>query len=125
MKIRTKAGDDALTELADVIGAQFAQELCKRFGGTRIYVPRRIGEHHPIYVALGCEGAAALAAYAGGGDIDVPMQAARRERVIALYSKGTLTRGQIALETSYSERHVYRLIRDSVDEAQPSLFDGL
>ena len=125
MSSRALAGDEALAQLSEVIGEHLALALCRRFGGTRLYVPRQIGEHHPIAAALGRDGAATLAAYAGGGDLDVPKQAARRARVIALHSLGSLTRGQIALETCYSERHVYRLIKASDDQAQPSLFDDL
>ena len=50
-------------------------------------------------------------------------QAARRQRVSQLHSRGTLTIAQIALETSYTERHVYRLLKTDRDTAQLSLFD--
>jgi AraC-like DNA-binding protein len=125
MPERQRAGDEALAELASAIGEPLALALSQRFGGTRLYVPRRISDGHPICVALGREGAERLAAYAGGGELAVPKQAARRARVIALHSRGALTMSQIALETAYSERHVYRLVRDAIDRSQPSLFDDL
>lgn len=125
MPERQRAGDEALAELASAIGEPLALALSQRFGGTRLYVPRTISDGHPICVALGREGAKRLAAYAGGGELSVPKQAARRARVIALHSLGALTMSQIALETAYSERHVYRLVRDAIDRSQPSLFDDL
>lgn len=123
MTTRAIAGDDALAELIGVIGEAAALTLAMRFGGTRLYVPRAIGDNHPICIALGRETADQLATWAGGGAIDVPKQAARRARVRALRSRGTLTINQIALETAYSERHVYRLLSDRHDDRQPSLFD--
>ena len=125
MADRQRAGDEALAELASAIGEPLALALSARFGGTRLYVPRKISDGHPICVALGREGADSLSAYAGGGEIAVPKQAARRARVIALHSRGALTMAQIALETAYSERHVYRLVRDAIDGSQPYLFDDL
>ena len=97
--------------------------LALSFGGMRLYVPRVIGENHPIRVALGKEVSDKLAAWAGGGSIEVPKQAARRARVHDLHSTGALTIQQIAKETHYTERHVYRLLRDARDDCQLGLFD--
>lgn len=113
----------ALEKLADGIGMDAALALADHFGGRRLYVPKRAGEHHPIAVALGREHADALTAWAGGEAIDVPKQAARRAKVLALRARGTLTAGQIATETGYSERHVYRLGREADAAAQPDLFE--
>ncbi|QCI93448.1 hypothetical protein [Novosphingobium sp. EMRT-2] len=125
MTARELPGDDALTTLAGAVGDELAMKLATRFGGVRLYVPRQIGEHHPICAALGREDADRLAAWAGGGSLDIPKQAARRERVRQLRSRGALTISQIALETSYTERHIYRLLRAQRDTDQPSLFDDL
>lgn len=125
MTLHGLAGDEALATLTDAIGEPVALKLAKHFGGTRLYVPRQIGDHHPIGVALGRDDADRLAAWAGGGSIDVPKQAARRARVRQLHSGGSLTISQIALETSYTERHVYRLLSADRDASQPSLFDNL
>jgi hypothetical protein len=125
MSMHGRIGDEALAWLAEAIGESTALKLATHFGGTRLYVPRQIGDHHPICVALGRSGADRLAAWAGGGNVDVPKQAARRLRVRHLHSGGTLTVSQIALETSYSERHVYRLLQAEPDHDQPGLFDNL
>lgn len=116
-------GDEAFAELVDALGEEAAKALARHFGGIRLYVPHKVGEHHPIRVALGEEGAYNLVAWAGGGSIDVPKQAARRARVRELHQRGALTNQRIALETGYTERHVYRLLRSDRDDRQPGLFD--
>ncbi|KAK0341161.1 hypothetical protein LTR94_027558 [Friedmanniomyces endolithicus] len=117
---------DAVPMFADraaAIGRDAALKLADKFGGTRIYVPLAIGDHHPLCVALGREIADSLAAYCGGGPLVIPKQAARRERVLELHSRRSLTIAQIALETGYSERHVHRLLSEATDDRQPGLFD--
>lgn len=120
---RTLAGDEAMAELVGAIGADAARQLARRFGGTALYVPRAIGDHHPICAALGRAAADQLAAWAGGGTIAVPKQAERRARVLELRQGRPLTIAQIARETDYSERHVYRLLAADADDRQPGLFD--
>lgn len=113
----------AIAELANEVGLEVATALAQKFGGTRLYVPRNIGEHHPIYAALGKETASLISDLVGGGSIDIPKMAANRARVYELRSQGALTIRQIALDTDFSERHVYRLLREKLDEAQGSFFD--
>jgi len=119
------SSEEALASIGEAIGLEAALALANHFGGVRLYVPKTIGDSHAICVALGRENADRLAAWAGGGSIDVPKQAARRARVRDLHSLGALTISQIALETSFSERHVYRLLRGENDERQLSIFDRL
>ncbi len=114
-----------MDDIADAIGEIAAGALARHFGGTALYVPRSIGEHHPIRVAIGREPADRLAAWAGGGTIAIPKQPERRARVIALRRAGALTIPQIARETGFSERHVYQLLRDDDAKRQPGLFDDL
>lgn len=120
---RALPGDEARAAIAAAIGQSAARALAAKFGGTRLYVPRTIGDHHPICVALGREDADRLAAYCGGSPLDIPKNPARRERVRLLLRSRSLTIAQIAVETEYSERQVYRLQREQEDERQPGLFD--
>ncbi|CAN5533615.1 hypothetical protein BH09PSE4_BH09PSE4_14640 [soil metagenome] len=115
-------GDDAMAEIARAIGEDAARSLARHFGGTTLYVPRVVGDHHPICAALGRASADQLADWAGGGPLAIPKQAERRARVRELRAAGRLTIGQIAVQTAFSERHVYRLLSDEADERQPSLF---
>lgn len=112
-----------MTEIADIIGEDAARQLARRFGGTSVYVPRTVGEHHPLCVAIGRIAADQLAAWAGGTAVAVPKQPERRARVQELRRERALTVAQTALETGYSERHVYRLLREEDDARQPGLFD--
>ncbi|WP_294236638.1 helix-turn-helix domain-containing protein [uncultured Sphingomonas sp.] len=111
-----------MDEIADAIGEAAARDLARQFGGTGLYVPRTIGSHHPICVAIGRDAADRLAAWAGGSAISIPKQAELRARVLEM-RKRSLTIVQIARETGYSERHVYRLLREEDDYRQPQLFD--
>jgi len=111
-----------MAELAGAIGEDAARQLARRFGGTSVYVPRAIGDHHPLCAAIGREAADRLAAWTGGAALLIPKQAERRARVLDLHRRGALTVAQIALQTGYTERHVYKLLRDEADARQPDLF---
>lgn len=115
------AGEDAMAELAAAIGNDAARSLARHFGGTTIYVPRTVGEHHPLRVVLGTDTADKLSEWYGGSRVSIPKQPERQARVRELHRTGTLTIARIALETGYSERHVYRLLGED-DERQPDLF---
>lgn len=123
MAARAIAGDDAMAELVAAIGAGAARQLARTFGGTAVYVPRSIGDHHPLCAAIGRPAADALAAWTGGSSIAVPKRPERRARVQELHRAGALTIAEIARETDYSERHVYRLLSDADDDRQLGLFD--
>lgn len=118
----SSAGAAAMEDLAAAIGRDAARLLAQRFGGTTVYVPLKIGEHHPLFVVLGADIAKALVACYGGSRVNVPKQPERRARVRELHRAGTMTIAGIALETGYSERNVYRLLRGQ-DDSQPDLFD--
>jgi CRP-like cAMP-binding protein len=120
--MRPIAGEAALQEMEGAIGRDAAHALARRFGGTSVYVPRVIGDHHPLCVALGREAAERLSAWTGGSTIAVPKQAERRGRVLELRRRA-LTAAQIAVETGYSQRHVFRLLKEEEEAAQPGLFD--
>jgi len=110
-----------MAELASAIGVEAAHRLALTLGGTRFYVPAVIGEHHPIHAAIGATSAAALAECFGGARIYVPKQLARRERVKYLRRTRAWTVPQIARDTGYSERQIYRIVAE-IDERQLDLF---
>lgn len=112
-----------LKELAPVIGDQAIAALIARFAGTRIYIPKKIGAHHPIAKALGLEAAALLAENFHGVEFVIPMREGARERVMRIAAaEPELTRSEIALKAGVHERSVYRWLDDSPSR-QGSLFD--
>jgi len=117
------ASEAAMAQLIEAIGKSAAEKLAREFGGITLSVPKAPGEHHYIRAALGDEDTARLVSYCGGSRIHVPKQAERRERARALRRAGALTVRAIAKETGYSDRHVWRLIKDDRDPQQPDLFD--
>lgn len=120
---RRIAGDDAMAELASAIGEEAARLLARRFGGTTVYVPRNnVGEHHFLRVLLGDNAFDKLAQFYGGSRVNVPKQPERQARVRELRKAGALTIAGIAVETGYSERHVYRLLSER-DDRQLDLFN--
>lgn len=121
-KPRRIPGSDAMDELVQAIGEDAARDLARRFGGTSLYVPRSIGEHHPIAVAIGADNAARLSNWSGGSALSIPKQPEKRQRVLDLRARA-LTVTEIARETDYSERHVYRLLRQRERDRQPGFFD--
>lgn len=111
-----------MAELARAIGDEAARLLAQRFGGTTIYVPRQIGEHHPLHVVLGTEAAGRISQSYGDLRVYVPKQPERQERVRTLRRARSLTVAAIAIETGYSERHVYRLCSET-DNRQLDFFE--
>jgi hypothetical protein len=121
--VSAASSDDALALIAAAIGDDAAQLLSRHFGGTTVYVPQSAGEHHPLHVALGTVAVGKLIEYYGGTRISVPKRAQRQARVRTLHRSGALTIAGIAIETGYSERHVYRLLREARQDTQLDLFD--
>ncbi|WP_374410637.1 hypothetical protein [Novosphingobium colocasiae] len=117
---RRSTGDDAMEELAGAIGTEGARQLARHFGGTTVSVPRTIGDHHPLRAVLG-DTADVLARWCGGARLSIPKRPERQTRVRELRRAGALTIAGIALETGYSERHVYRLLSER-DDRQMDLF---
>ncbi len=124
MSDKALPGQDALAQIAAAIGREAAFALAKRLGGTTVYVPRTIGEHHPLRAAIGQSAADKLASWCGGSRLDVPKRLHRHAWVRALARQGTLTIAAIAIETGYSERQVYRLLNDGAAERQADEIDG-
>ena len=130
---RNPRGDRAMADIADIIGDEAARKLADAFGGTILYVPPVPGVNHPIAVAIGVDAADRLGAHVGGERMLIPKEAARRARVLELRKYHSLTVAQIARQTAYSERHVYRLLRNEADDFHPgeaddpqtSIFDHL
>jgi DNA-binding NarL/FixJ family response regulator len=110
-------------DLAPVIGAEAARKLMTALAGRMMYVPRAVGPHHPISVAIGPEKAATFCEYFFGQRIDFPVAPARRRRILDL-AAGGLSIPQIATELLVSERFVYKVLAEAreTDSRQHRLF---
>ena len=98
-------------ELAQVVGEEAAHGLLHHFGGRRLYVPRQIGDGHPIAVAIGPKAAALLSEFYHGAILYFPIVQSRRERIVLMAGRG-MPAPQIATALSVSERLVYQVLAD-------------
>ncbi|MFN7400338.1 MAG: hypothetical protein ACK5SX_15075 [Sandaracinobacter sp.] len=110
-------------DLAPVVGAEAARELMTALAGRMMYVPRTVGPHHPIAVAIGPEKAAIFCEYFFGQRIDFPVAPAKRRRILDLASGG-MSIPQIATQLLVSERFVYKVLAEAreADTRQHRLF---
>ncbi len=116
------ATSEVYESLVQSIGEEGAMALVRAFGGRRIYVPQEIAADSELGVVLSAEAAARLSAYHYGTHLHIPRRGREKARVLQLAKAGGLTRHQIAGETGYSERQVYRIIGAGGDDRQASLF---
>ena len=107
-----------LGNLIELLGDQLALQLIELHGGTRLNVPRAIGEEHPLRAALGARGVELLVRYFGGAEIKVPM--ARPWRA-AIYRTRGLTYREIARRLGCTETAVYGYMARARSAAQPEL----
>lgn len=109
-----EAAQDLQTELAEVIGEAAVTKLIEALGGTRTFVPRKIGVHHPIGVAIGAKAAALLAERFAGTSLDLPKAHYRRQRALetALNRPEGMTVKDVALSFDYTERMIYKMLAD-------------
>ncbi len=116
------SGSSVLDEVAGAIGADAAMKLSAKFGGRRLYIPKQIPANDAIAVVIGAAAAADLARYFHGTSITFPARPGKRDLVLTLAAKGTLTNSRIAEEVGVSERMVYRILAEEADRRQPDLF---
>ncbi len=106
------AASDLQDDLAQVIGQAAVTRLIETFGGTKTYVPRTIGAHHPISVAIGVKASTLLAEHYHGMMLDLPKAHLRRRRALetALNRPEGMTLKDVALAFDYTERMIYKMI---------------
>ena len=104
-----------LADLATTIGTAATLKLLDRFGGTRLYVPGRVGDEHPLVFAIGKEAADKLVAVYGRERIDVPraseMWRASRDADIRDRYRAGETAAELARYYQVTERTIYRILR--------------
>lgn len=106
-----------LREVADVAGKDAAFRLADRYGGTRIYFPRRssLDPGHPLVCLLGEERAGQICDRWMGLHVDVPRGVAvdialRHQEVRALRRKGW-TVVALAKRFRLTERSIYSILK--------------
>jgi len=123
----------AFADLVAAIGLDGALELARKLGGIKVYIPTKLPRSSKLQAKIGDELLAKLIAFGGGSHITVPKRPERYFRVWKLHQEGALTRSEIAAETGFSERQVYRILkmpeaampgagRSAVSDAQLDLF---
>ncbi len=95
-------------ELEALIGEAAFVRLAEAFGGTRLYVPVRMGPDHEIVQAIGAEAAALLAKRLAPDQIRVPL--AREARARQYRAEGR-SNAQIARALGINETTVNRLFQ--------------
>lgn len=114
-------------ELADVVGDAAAAMLCRNLAGLTVYVPRpeAIGEDHRLARLIGQAAARQLAQVYGTTNIEFPLLAAKRRRVLDLKAQG-LDNRTIARSLWCTDRFVREVIAEAAqggDARQFLLFD--
>jgi hypothetical protein len=117
-------------KLVKLLGEDGAAALSAVYGGGRLYVPRFLGAHHPIAVAIGATGAARLVGEFGGGHVDIPMGLGKRAMVEQLLLAGKSV-PEVCRRVGVSRRHVF-YVKDELNggpgrmgrREQPDLFSA-
>ncbi|MBF0192097.1 MAG: hypothetical protein HQL99_13300 [Magnetococcales bacterium] len=105
---------ESLQEVAGVIGVDGAFDLVQEYGGTRIFVPRKMREHHKLVASLGMERARRLAHHFGGETLSVVRNAellrrTRNRQIVESYNTGVGVR-QLARDHALTERQIYSIL---------------
>lgn len=114
------ASQENLSALVEGVGQETADLVMQHFGGTRLYVTRKLQETHRLCRLLGRDHAQRLIDWAGGASVEIPMRPemqALHDRIVQQRREGTMTVMEIALANNMSERHVYRIVRKARMEA--------
>ena len=71
-----------IDEIAAAIGPEAHASLLAELGGRRLVIPKKIGPHHPLAVAIGAGPAATLSAEFAGATLDLPINAKKRALIV-------------------------------------------
>ncbi|MEO7468071.1 MAG: hypothetical protein ABIV36_13745 [Sphingobium limneticum] len=94
--------------LSDILDADQLIALAEIYGGTRLSVPQKAGDNHPLVQAVGREGFEKLSEAYGYDVIRVPIC---RELRINHYRAGGLSNGEIAIRLTMTEPGVSKAIQ--------------
>ena len=109
-----------MASIALLVGDEAAAKISMDFGGTRIYIPQRPGEHAPLSVCVGLDAANKIAQTYGGMEFTVPLMLGKKSEIILLNQDG-LSASQIARKVRCSISMVYRIRAELEADKQTSL----
>lgn len=110
------ATSDTLVIFGAIIGAEATMRLALRFGGCKLYIPNDPPLAGELVEAIGEQAALQLAQRFGGSYVEMPLERAKRERIIAYSTHPTpLPAREIARIVGCTERHVYQVRREFRD----------
>lgn len=120
---------DMFEQLAQIMGEKAAEELCKAWGGLRVYVPtpQTMDALHPIALAVGLEAAIKLCKRFSGETLTIPMldrlrRARRHHEIIEAYKAGATARA-LARKYGMHETTIYQLVAKLDARRQQTLFE--
>lgn len=118
----------SMVELVDVIGLPAVLKLMDAFGGTELWVPKRLAHDHPLVEALGAEAAQCLVEHAPCENIRVPRGAGIirevRNRAIRRERRAGALISELALRYQLTERQVLTILHsEPADDRQQDLFE--
>ena len=108
------ASVENMSALVEGVGKETADLVIQHFGGTRLYVPRKVEDTHRICILLGRDHAQRLIEWGGGASVEIPKRPAAlalKARIVQ-QRRDNMTVMEIALANDISERHAYRIIRE-------------
>lgn len=119
-----------LQEMVGLIGMPATMRLVQKYGGVRIYVPKRVEPDHELARLIGLSNAEALSdAYGGDDHFDVPkgeiaLKAVRNATIRSLRAEGVSIRN-LSLNPEFgrlTERTIRAICGEMVDDRQQGLF---
>lgn len=106
----------SLLPIEELIGLEGCAALMEGWGGSKLYIPEKVRQEHPLTQALGVESAEVMAKQYGGCTISVPkgVQALMSFRNSSILGdKANLSAAKLARKYDLTERRVWQILEQS------------
>ena len=116
-----------LQEFADASEFAAVEKLVENWGGTGIYIPKRLHDKHRLVRVLGWDAAQILCDLYAGEEIDIPLRSTlpltKKALIVNLATNKNLSNREIAVKVGTTERHVRRVLNAGkyANPSQPKL----
>ncbi len=104
--VEISADASKVDQVAALIGPEAWGRLQTDFGGRRLYVPEKPGEHHPLAVSIGLELAQRLGRHFSQEYLEIPLALKKRTLIARMLAQG-VSPAEIARALHCTRRHVY------------------